>query len=134
MWKEIMAKALVLIKFAETLAGKTGPEKRAIVVAGLCKAINIPFMPDWMEGLLEPPAYGFIIDWAVGFWNRVTGHNLDLIPESEEVTEKLTEAVKIELKAAALGVLSGKPDDGLEPAGDTVDEKFNSLLEKYAVK
>jgi transcriptional regulator with XRE-family HTH domain len=73
MWKEIVAKAQELIKLAETLAGKTGPEKRAIVVSGMCEAINIPFVPEWLEGLFEPPLYGFI-DWGVAFWNRITGH------------------------------------------------------------
>jgi hypothetical protein len=129
MWKEIVAKAQELIKLAETLVGKTGPEKRAIVVSGMCEAINIPFVPEWAEGLFEPPLYGVLVDGVVAFWNRVTGHKLEQIMVGEEVAAKVAEAVKADLKAAAVGV-----EDKGELAGETVDEKFDSLIEKYGVK
>jgi hypothetical protein len=122
MWKEIVAKGIELVKVAETLIGKTGAEKRAIVVAWLCKAVNIPFVPEWAEGLIEPPAYGFIIDTVVGIGNRITGHALEKMPDDPEAAETMADIVKDELKAAAVGA---KAD---------VEEKFNALLEKYRVK
>jgi hypothetical protein len=122
MWRNIAAKVIELIKWAETLAGKTGPEKKALVVKGLCGAVDIPFMPEWAEGLIEPPLYGFIADFLVGVWNRVTGHALEKIPEGPEVTEEMAEMVKQELKAAATGT---KAD---------IEDKLRALSEKYGVR
>jgi hypothetical protein len=125
MLKTIAAKAQELIKFAEGLKDKTGPEKKAIVVKGMCEAIDVPFVPEWIEGLFEPALYGFVVDTAVKWWNRLTGHELGNIIVGDDAAEVMAEAVQSELKAAAAG-----KDAGAEEIG----AKFDALLAKYAGK
>jgi hypothetical protein len=50
MWKKTVSMALDLVAQIEyELKGKTGPEKKKLVIERLVKAIDIPFVPDSLE-------------------------------------------------------------------------------------
>ena len=124
MWQKIVEKAQELIKVAEGLKDLTGPEKKAYVVKLMCDNISIPGVPAWIERMIEPPLYGWIVDKLVGYWNKATEHHLETIPNVDEITAEITDVVVNEIKACGAGVVDAIPD---------VDEKFNVLLEKYGV-
>jgi hypothetical protein len=58
MLKEIVGKIVEFVKQVEVaLAGKTGAEKKAAVIKLVCEAIDIPFVPNWIENLFKPTVY-----------------------------------------------------------------------------
>ena len=136
MFSKIVKKAQELILWAEgTMRDKTGPERKKAVVAALSEAIDIPFVPEWIEGLFEPLLYGFVVDAAVKWWNALTGHRIEEIELTPEIAAKTETAVRAEIKGTAAERL---PDvvPGADPkTGEslTADRKFDALLEKYAV-
>ena len=123
MWKNIVIKAQELIKFAEGLKDKTGPERKAIVITGLCDAINLPFIPDWLEKIIEPILYGFIIDVLVKWWNYLTGRDLLTLVDNAETAAVMAGIVVQEIKALATGTVVNVTD---------VEAKFNVLKESVA--
>ena len=125
MWQKVVAKAQELIKYAEGMKDKTGPEKKAIVVKLLCDEINIPGVPDWIERMIEPPLYGFIVDLLVKWWNSLTGHQLETIPENDAITAQMADVVKQEIAS----ISSNTPLDVVD-----INSKFDALLEQYGVK
>jgi hypothetical protein len=127
MWQKIAAKAQELIKLAEGMKDLNGAEKKAYVVKMMCGAIDLPLVPEWIEGLFEPALYGFVVDTAVRLWNEATGHRLEKIPDSDpDAADAMAEAVQAELAVAALG----KPAAG----APEISAKFDALLAKYSRK
>jgi hypothetical protein len=120
MWRNVVAKAQELIRAAEKIKHLSGPEKKAYVVKGMCSAINIPCVPDWIEALIEPVLYGWIVDAVVKWWNTLTNHQLETLPANAETAVAMAEVVIKEAK--------GEPID--EAA---VNAKFDELLTKYGV-
>lgn len=133
MWEKIKAEAQKWVLWAERdLRDKSGVERRKAVISKMCESIDLPYVPAFVECFIEPILYGFVIDAVVWVWNLVTGKVFDTLNLSPEIVEKtgkiITEAAK-----------GGKPSvDMAEFAAETsdlsVDEKFDALLAKCAVK
>ncbi|MDR3164671.1 MAG: hypothetical protein LBU13_03755 [Synergistaceae bacterium] len=83
MWKQVVIEAQKLIKLVETLKGKTGPEKKAMVVEAMRAVIDIPCVPEWLEDIIEPALYGLIVDLVHAYWRRKTGNKLEVIPDDD---------------------------------------------------
>ena len=62
MWQKVITIAQELIKEAEGLKDMTGAQKKAYVVKKMCDAIDIPGVPEWIERIIEPILYGYIVD------------------------------------------------------------------------
>jgi hypothetical protein len=118
------------------LKDATGPERKKAVIGMLSEAIDIPFVPEWGESIFEPVLYGFVIDAVVKWWNAVTGHAFENLVLTPEVTEKTFEAVKAEVKGTAAPKLPDTMPSVDPKTGEqlTVDQRFDALLAKYAVR
>jgi hypothetical protein len=104
MLKEIIEKIVSIAKQVEVaLAGKTGAEKRAALIKLVCAAINIPFVPDWLENMFKPMAVGAIFDAIFKWINGSTNGHIEAFPVTPETTEALAEAAKKEIIGAAQG-------------------------------
>jgi hypothetical protein len=104
MLKEIVGKIVSFVKQAETeLAGKTGPEKKAAVIKLACGAIDIPFVPNWLENIFKPMAAGAIIDAVFKWINASTNGHVEAFPVTSDTTAALADAAQKELTAAAKG-------------------------------
>ena len=104
MCKEIVGKVLAFVKQVEVeLAGKTGAEKKAAVIKLVCAAIDIPFVPNWLENMFKPMAVGAIIDAIFKWINGATNGHVEAFPVTEDTTAVLAAAAKQELIGAAKG-------------------------------
>ena len=104
MLKEIVGKIVAFVKQVEVeLAGKTGAEKKAAVIKLVCAAINIPFVPDWLENMFKPMAVTAIIDAIFKWINAATNGHVEAFPVTEDTTAALAEAAQRELVSAAKG-------------------------------
>jgi hypothetical protein len=104
MLKEIIAKVVIFVKQVEVeLAGKTGAEKKAAAVKLACGAIDIPFVPNWIENIFKPMAVTAIIDWLFKWLNGSTNGHVEAFPVTPETTAVLAEVVQKELVSAAKG-------------------------------
>jgi len=137
MWKKIVAKAQELALQAEAIKGLSGPEKRTYVIKATSSAIDIPFVPEWMENIIEPILYGFIVDSIIKWWNALTDKNISQIELTPEIMAKTETAVLAEAKGKVDAKLPNSvpiADLKTGESGLTVDQKFDALLAKYAVK
>ena len=125
MWQKIVAKAHEFIKIAEGFSEMSGAQKRAHVIKAMCDAIDLPYVPQWLENIIEPIIYGYVIDLCVKYWNQVTGHQLENIPDCNESAADMAEIVVSEVKAAATARVADH---------EVVDDKYQMLLDKYGVK
>ena len=104
MLKEIIEKIVNFVKQVEVaLAGKTGAEKRAALIKLVCEAIDIPFVPNWLENLFKPALVTAIIDAVFKWINSVTGGHVEAFPVTEDTTAALADAAQKELVGAAMG-------------------------------
>jgi hypothetical protein len=104
MLKEIVGKVVAFVKQVEVeLAGKTGAERRAAVIKLVCAAIDIPFVPNWLENMFKPMAVGAIIDVIFKWINASTNGHVEAFPVTEDTTAILAEAAQKELAGAAKG-------------------------------
>lgn len=124
MWKNIIAKIQEFIKLAESMKDLSNEQKRAKVVSLMCDAIDIPLIPNWLENLIEPVLYGFLVDRVYALWKRLTCNEWEEVPITEESAELTAEVIKEEILAEK----TGKAIDTNE-----VDAKFASLLERYGI-
>jgi hypothetical protein len=138
MWREIKEKTFGLIQWAEKeLTGKSGAEKRAAVVAKLCAIIDIPYIPDWLEGMVEPVLYGWVVDKTCNLLNILTEHAFEALSLSPEQISKA--AGLIEITPDGTGILPNEmdlPDNVTEAVFDAgnIDAKLARLYEAYAGK
>jgi hypothetical protein len=106
MWKEIVEKIVGFAKQVEvTLRDKTGAEKRAALIKLVCDAIDIPFVPNWLESIFKPMAVGAIFDTIFKWINGSTNGHVEAFPVTPETTAVLVEAAKKELVGAAKGIV-----------------------------
>jgi hypothetical protein len=132
MLKEIILKIVTFVKQAEVdLAGKTGAEKKAAVIKLACGAIDIPFVPNWLENMFMPILVSALVDIIVKWWNAATGGHIESIPAgSEDMTEK---AVKAELAAAVKGEiieLPAKEKTAETPNITDINARFDALVKE----
>jgi hypothetical protein len=126
------------VQWAEkNLTGKTGAEKRAAVVAKLCALIDIPYVPEWLEGMIEPILYGFVVDAACNLWNLLFGHtfvNAELTPEqTAKAAELITVTPTGESRLPSEEDLPIKVASLIAEAPD-VDAKLSALYAQYGAK
>jgi hypothetical protein len=138
MWKKIKELAIELAQWAEKeLKGKTGAEKRAAVVGKMCAVIDIPFIPDWLEGMFEPILYGWIVDNVCNFLNILTEHDIAGVELTPEQIAKVAELIAV--TPAGESVLPDErelPDKVIEDVATAggIDAKLAALYEKYGNK
>ncbi|MDR1378472.1 MAG: hypothetical protein LBJ36_05420 [Synergistaceae bacterium] len=126
MWKKIVSMAMDLVAQIEyELKGKTGPEKKKLVIELLVKAIDIPFVPDSLETPIERVVYGYLIDQVCGWLNTLSDRKFANL--------ELTDAQKEEIVA----MIELKPEELISPEllkGESVDDKLDALYTKYKVQ
>jgi hypothetical protein len=104
-FKEIVAKVVTFIKQVEAeLAGKTGPEKKAALVKLACAAIDIPYVPAWLENLFKPILITAVLDAVFKWINAATNGHVEAFPVTPDVTDALAMAAKGEID----GLVKGK--------------------------
>ena len=100
------------------LRGKTGAEKRAAVVAKLNEIIDLPWVPEWVEG----KAIGWMVDLACEKLNWLFGHvwkGAELTDvQKDEIVECLTASIDTAEDVSAL----------------TVDERLGKLCGEYGIE
>jgi hypothetical protein len=132
MWEKIKAEAQKLVLWAEqNLRDKSGIDRRKAVISKMCEAIDLPYVPGFVEGFIEPILYGFVVDAVVKVWDLVTGKAFGALSLSPEVVGKTGELIN----AAVSGGLPPVDLAGFaaETSGLPLDEKFDALLAKYGV-
>jgi len=133
MWEKIKAEAQTYILWAEqTLRDKTGPERRKAVIDLMCKNINLPYVPAFVECLIEPILYGFVVDSVVKVWNLVTGKAFGGLSLTPEILDKTGQIVTAIAKGEAIQV---DPAQFAKETADVlgIDAKFDALLVKYGL-
>ena len=100
------------------LHGKTGKEKRAIIVAKLDELVRLPFWLEWADG----PLIGWLVDLACEKLNWLTDHDFEGVDLDEAQKEKVADVLEAPLKVSAL------------PKGKSIDERLNELYEEYGIK
>jgi len=50
---------------------KSGKEKRAVAVKLINKAVDVPLLPEWVEGKV----FGLLVDFTIYLYNQHFGHN-----------------------------------------------------------
>jgi hypothetical protein len=124
----LIAKLTGLIKWAEALDGLSGAEKKTRVIEAALKWIDIPWVPDFADRAVLKPLLSMLIDWLMTKYNAAFGHDgISNVPETREHAEEMAAKAAVEIASARSG------EEEQEIGGDT-DERFNELLEKYAVK
>ncbi|MDR1133535.1 MAG: hypothetical protein LBL05_05190 [Synergistaceae bacterium] len=104
MFKEIVGKIVAFVKQVEVeFAGKTGAEKRAALIKLVCGAIDIPFVPAWIENIFKPMAVGTIFDAIFKFINACTNGHIEAFPVTPDTTAALAEAARKEISGVAKG-------------------------------
>jgi hypothetical protein len=104
MLKEIVEKIAGFVKQVEVaLAGKTGAEKRAALIKLVCEAIDIPFVPNWLENMFKPMAVGAIFDAVFKWINGATNGHVEAFPVTPDTTAALAMAAQREIIGAAKG-------------------------------
>ena len=124
----LIAKLTELIKWAETLGGLSGQEKKSRVIEAVLKWIDIPWVPEFAERAVLKPLLSMLIDWLMTKYNAAFGHDgIANVPETKEHAEEMAAKAAVEIASARNG-------EEEQEAGGDVDERFNELLEKFAVK
>ena len=99
------------------LAGKTGEEKRAFIVAKLDELVPLPFWLEWADG----PLIGWMVDLACEKLNWLTDHDFQGINLSEAQKEKVADVLETPLKVSAA-------------KGKSIDERLNGLYAEYHIR
>ena len=99
------------------LAGKTGKEKRAIIVAKLDELVPLPFWLEWVDG----PLIGWMADRACDILNHITGHKFKGLQLSQSQKEKVADVLEAPLTVAAAKEKS-------------VDERLEDLYKEYGIQ
>ena len=102
------------------LKGKTGAEKRAVVVAKLNEIIDLPWVPEWVE----KKVIGWLVDLACEKLNILTDHDFSKMQLDEKQTGELVEA----LEAPTEMVVSAASKAA------TVDERLAELCKMYGIE
>ena len=79
------------------LAGKTGKEKRAIIVAKLDELVPLPFWLEWADG----PLIGWMVDRVCYILNYLTDHKFKGLQLSQAQKEKVADVLEAPVKVAA---------------------------------
>jgi len=103
------------------LKGKSGAEKREVVVRMLNDIIDLPWVPEWIEGY----AIGWLVDFVCDALNRLLGHDWSGATLNEDNVEKL--AAALDAPVSAVSAVA-------EKQGLSVDERIEELYKEYVLK
>lgn len=101
------------------LKGKTGEEKRAVVVSKLNEIINLPWVPEWVEGKL----IGFFVDMVCDKANILTDHDITKV-KTEEQKEALAGVIEAPMQMVVSAASKAQ----------TVDERLAELCKMYRIE
>lgn len=101
------------------LKGKTGEEKRAVVVSKLNEIINLPWVPEWVEGKL----IGFFVDMVCDKANILTDHDLTKV-KTEEQKEALAGVIEAPMQMVVSAASKAQ----------TIDDRLEELRKMYGVE
>ena len=99
------------------LHGKTGKEKRAVIVAKLDDLVRLPFWLEWADG----PLIGWLVDLTCEKLNWLTDHDFEKVELDEKQREKIADVLEAPLTVAAA-------------KGKTIDERLNELYREYGIQ
>jgi lysozyme family protein len=126
--KGIKKQVIAYVIWAEVnLLGAPGSVKREAVINKIVSAIDIPWVPEFIERPLETALVGFFVDLAVEKLNWLTGYSFADVQISEESQERLAEVVEAPVMAVAKAAAYAGPDS-------SVDDRINALYEQYGIK
>ena len=104
--------------------GAPGSIKREVVIDNLAALIDIPWVPEFVEGPIKRAVIGWIVDLCVEKLNWLTGYDFADVqldePEQEKLAKALDAPIPMVAKAAA--------------HCSTIDERINALYELYNIK
>ena len=123
MWDKIKKAAVEWAQWAEAnMKGKSGAEKRAAVLVKLCGMVDVPLIPEFIEGPIKRWVFGYFVDLAVEKWNWLTDWAFGDLKPTEKQIETLAECVEAPLPKLAAAA-----------AGGTLDERLAELCRQYKV-
>ena len=97
--------------------GKTGAEKRAVIVAKLDDLVSLPFWLEWADG----PLIGWMVDLACEKLNWLTDRDFENAEINEAQKEKIADILEAPLNASAAKAA-------------TIDERLNELYAEYGIQ
>ena len=113
-----------LVFWAErNLKGKSGEEKRAAVIERACDAIDVPFVPEFVERPVKRWVFGMIVDAVVEKINWLSDWLFGDIQPTEEQIDKLAEVANAPLAMVASAA----------SAGQSFDERLEELYRQYKI-
>jgi hypothetical protein len=138
MWRKIKETAFELVQWAEKeLAGKTGKEKRAAVVRKMCELLNVPYVPEWLEGMFEPILYAWIVDRVCNVMNILTNHDMASVTLTPEQVTKAAGLIAVTQAGEEVlpneACLPDKIVDVLTRPEPDLDARLTALCEEYGV-
>jgi hypothetical protein len=134
MFKDIVAKVVEFMKKTEVeLAGKSGAEKKAAVIKLVCGAIDIPFVPNWLENMFKPMAVTAIIDAIFNWVSAPTNGHVEAFPVTPDTTAALADIAQKELVGAAKGAAPVEipvVKTAEAPNVTDINDKFQALVKE----
>jgi hypothetical protein len=103
----------------------------------VCGAVNLPFVPDWIESRIKPMVVGSIVDSVFKWVNSVTNGHIEAFPVTPDTTEALAEAAQRELVATATGKAPAEAvvtKTAEAPNIADINAKFDALVRKKLAK
>jgi lysozyme family protein len=107
--------------------GEGGSVKREAVIGKVAALVDIPYVPEFVEGPVKRSLIGHFIDLVVDKLNWVTGYSFKDIEVSGEAQAQLSEAADAPLPVVQRAIASAPPNA-------SVDEKIKALYEQYGIK
>ena len=98
------------------LAGKSGPEKRAVIVARLDDLVKLPWLLEWADG----PLIGYLVDFACEKMNWLCDGDFSEANLTEEQKEEVADVLTAPIQTAA--------------RGGSVDERLGELYKQYGIE
>ena len=97
--------------------GKSGKEKRAVIVERLDDLVRLPFWLEWADG----PLIGWLVDLACEKLNWLTDHDFENVDLNEAQKEKVADVLETPLMVSAA-------------KGKSIDERLNELYAEYHIQ
>jgi hypothetical protein len=107
--------------------GEPGSVKREAVIDKVSALVDIPFIPEFVEGPVMKFLIAYFIDLVVDKLNWATGYSFAGVEIGGEAQTQLAEAADAPLPAVQAAIRSAGP-------GASVDDKIKALYEQYGIK
>lgn len=120
-WKQLRELRLWVVEHVlwaeKELKGKSGKEKRSVIVGKLDELVRLPFWLEWVDG----PLIGFLVDLACDKLNWLTDHNFEDIEPNSEQRQMIADVLEAPITTSSA-------------VGKNIDERLNELYSKYGIK